>query len=155
MPPESKKDRLPFEPRKNKKKVPKVAPSAVAPVVAGEAAKESLPETSLKAIPRAVSQRMARRMAVFCGLPTALGVSTFFLFYWIVSHDLLELPSYVAFVVSLSLFGLGFIGLSYGIFSASWDEDRPGSWLGWEDFKANFGRTIAAWRTGKKEVEEN
>jgi hypothetical protein len=149
MPSPSKKDRLPFEPRQNKKKVAKVAPVAVAPAPA-----ETHSETSLQAIPRVVSQRMARRMAFFCGIPTALGVSSFFGFYWVISHDILEIPSYVAMIVSLSLFGLGFIGLSYGIFSASWDEDRIGSWLGWEDFKANFGRTIAAWRSGKKEVEE-
>jgi len=93
-------------------------------------------------------------MAVFCGLPTALGIASFFGFYWIISHDLLEIPSYVAMLVSLSLFGLGFIGLSYGIFSASWDEDRVGDWLGWQEFQANFGRTISAWRSGKKEVEE-
>lgn len=153
MPSESKstekKERLPFEPRQNKRKTPKIAPSPVPPPI-----KERSEETSLKAIPQVVSQRMAKRMAVFCGIPTALGMASFFLFYWIISHDLLEIPSYVAMLVSLSLFGLGFIGLSYGIFSASWDEDRVGDWLGWQEFQANFSRTIAAWRSGKKEVEE-
>jgi hypothetical protein len=48
------------------------------------------------------------------------GDNFLFGFYWIISHNLLEIPSYVAMLVSLSLFGLGFIGLSYGIFSASW-----------------------------------
>lgn len=153
MPSESKstekKERLPFEPRQNKRKTPKIAPSPVPPPI-----KERSEETSLKAIPQVVSQRMAKRMAVFCGIPTALGMASFFLFYWIISHDLLEIPSYVAMLVSLGLFGLGFIGLSYGIFSASWDEDRVGNWLGWQEFQANFSRTIAAWRSGKKEVEE-
>jgi hypothetical protein len=144
-----KKARLPFEPRQNKRKTPKIAPSPVPPPL-----KNRSEETSLKAIPQVVSQRMAKRMAVFCGLPTALGIASFFGFYWIISHNLLEIPSYVAMLVSLSLFGLGFIGLSYGIFSASWDEDRVGDWLGWQEFQANFGRTIAAWRSGKKEVEE-
>jgi hypothetical protein len=140
MPSESKPDRLPFEPRQTRKKVSKSAP--VPPPK-----KESLSETSLQAIPQVVSQRMARRMAVFCGLPTGLGISSFFLFYWIISHKILEVPSYVAMIVSLSLFGLGFIGLSYGIFSASWEENRVGNWLGWAEFKANFGKTIAAWRS--------
>jgi len=153
MPSESKstekKERLPFEPRRNKRKTPKIAPSPVPPPI-----KERSEETSLKAIPQVVSQRMAKRMAAFCGIPTALGIASFFGFYWIISHDLAEIPSYVAMLVSLSLFGLGFIGLSYGIFSASWDEDRVGDWLGWQEFQANFSRTIAAWRTGKKEMEE-
>ncbi|MDB9418123.1 PAM68 family protein [Microcystis aeruginosa] len=144
-----KKERLPFERRQNKRKTPKIAPSPVPPPI-----KNRSEETSLKAIPQAVSQRMAKRMAVFCGIPTVLGITSFFGFYWIISHNLLEIPSYVAMLVSLSLFGLGFVGLSYGIFSASWDEDRVGDWLGWQEFQANFGRTIAAWRSGKKEVEE-
>ena len=153
MPSESKNEksnRLPFEPRQTKKKPPKVAPSNVTPT-----ARESGSETSLKAIPDAVSRRMAKRMALYSGIPTGLGMFSFFIFYWIVSQKILEIPSYVAMLVSLSLFGLGFIGLSYGIFSASWDENRVGTWLGWQEFKTNFGRTTAAWRSGKKSAKEN
>ncbi|MFM7711258.1 MAG: photosystem II biosynthesis protein, partial [Microcystis sp.] len=92
-----KKERLPFEPRQNKRKTPKIAPSPVPPPI-----KNRSEETSLKAIPQAVSQRMAKRMAVFCGIPTVLGITSFFGFYWIISHNLLEIPSYVAMLVSLS-----------------------------------------------------
>jgi hypothetical protein len=92
---------------------------------------------------------MARRMALFSGVPTALGVLSFFAFYRLVSEGVREIPPYVPMVVSSLLFGTGFFGLSYGIFSASWDEERVGSWLGWDDFQTNFGRTIAAWRPGK------
>ncbi|MBR8831528.1 MAG: hypothetical protein N5P05_003168 [Chroococcopsis gigantea SAG 12.99] len=151
MPSESKKERLPFEPRQKGKKTPKAAP--VTPVEAQR--EEELSERSLKAIPQAVSARMARRMAVFCGLPTGLGITSFFVFYWVVSQEWVDLPPFVVLGASLSLFGLGFLGLSYGIFSASWDEDRVGSWLGWDEFKVNFRQTIAAWRSGKKSTEEN
>ncbi len=48
---------------------------------------------------------MAKRMAVFCGIPTLLGITSFFGFYWIISHNLLEIPSYVAMLVSLSQTG--------------------------------------------------
>ncbi|MFM7881675.1 MAG: DUF3464 domain-containing protein, partial [Microcystis panniformis] len=45
-----KKQRLPFEPRQNKRKTPKIAPSPVPPPI-----KNRSEETSLKAIPQAVS----------------------------------------------------------------------------------------------------
>ena len=105
-------------------------------------------------IPKVVSQRMVRRMALFSGIPTALGMSSFLIAYWIVSQDLFELPTSAVFAVSLGLFGLGIIGLSYGLFSTSWDE-TPGSWWGWQEFKTNFSKTIGAWRSQKNQTSEN
>ncbi|MEM7596032.1 MAG: photosystem II biosynthesis protein, partial [Cyanobacteria bacterium P01_A01_bin.83] len=35
-------------------------------------------------------------------------------------------------------------------FSASWDEDRPGSVWGADEFKINLGRTRDAWKESKK-----
>ena len=92
---------------------------------------------------------MIKRMALFSGIPTGLAMLSFVAFYWVVSHDLLDVPTYVVFAVSLGLFGLGVLGLSYGIFSTSWDEGRVGHWWGWEDFKINLGRTVKAWRSPK------
>lgn len=145
---------LPFEPRQKKKKPPQRSPipSQTRPATP---VKKDKNEASLKAIPAAVSQRMVRRMALFSGLPTVLGMSSFAIFYWIVSHEWFKVPTYVVAAVSLSLFGLGVVGLSYGIFSASWDEDRAGGWWGWQEFTANFGRTVSAWRTARKEAREN
>jgi hypothetical protein len=34
------------------------------------------------------------------------------------------------------------------------DEERVGDWLGWQEFQANFGRTIIAAWPSAKEVEE-
>jgi hypothetical protein len=50
----------------------------------------------------------------------------------------------------MGFFGLGVIGLSYGILSASWDENREGSFWGTEEFATNFGRMITAWRTARE-----
>eukprot|EP00607_Mallomonas_marina_P002382 CAMPEP_0182428812 /NCGR_PEP_ID=MMETSP1167-20130531/23818_1 /TAXON_ID=2988 /ORGANISM="Mallomonas Sp, Strain CCMP3275" /LENGTH=74 /DNA_ID=CAMNT_0024611933 /DNA_START=551 /DNA_END=775 /DNA_ORIENTATION=- len=36
-------------------------------------------------------------------------------------------------------FILGLVGITYGILSSSWDE-APGSMIGWEEAKTNFGR---------------
>lgn len=145
------KKRLPFEPRTNKKKTPKKPPSS-APV-ATEKSKNAKAEASLSAIPDAVSKRMVRRMALFSGIPTAMGVICFFGFYWAVSHKWLEIPPSAVLLVTLGCFGLGVLGLSYGIFSTSWDEERIGSWFGTEEFGVNFQRTVSAWRTARQQVK--
>lgn len=101
------------------------------------------------AIPDAVSKRMVKRMALYCGIPTALGMSTFIVSYLLVSQDLVKLPTIAVLLVSLGFFGLGVLGLSYGVLSTSWDEHRVGSWLGWSEFKTNFGRMTQAWRSSR------
>jgi hypothetical protein len=139
-----KRERLPFEGTPKKSKTPK-RPTPVnlpQPKTVREAA-------NLGAIPEAVSKRIGKRMAIFCGIPTTLGMMSFFIFYWVVSNEWLKIPPYIVFMTTLGLFGLGFLGLSYGIFSASWDEERLGTWWGWQEFQVNFGRTLAAWRSGK------
>jgi hypothetical protein len=149
-------DSLPFEPRQKKKKAPNPPPIS-RPIDPKSAKKsdKSRQEANLGTIPKNVSQRMIRRMAFFSGIPTGLGMSSFFIFYWIVSHDWLEIPTYAVAGVSFGLFGLGVLGLSYGIFSASWDENRVGGWWGWQEFTANWGRTINAWRTSRQEAKKN
>jgi hypothetical protein len=97
------------------------------------------------AIPEEVSQRMLRRMLVFSGTPTVLAIGTFFVSYYLVVNQVVELPPYFVLLVTLGLFGLGVVGLTYGVLSASWDEGRPGSWLGLEEFQVNFGRMTSAW----------
>jgi hypothetical protein len=93
---------------------------------------------------------MATRMAVFCGLPSLLGLLTFPICYFIVSQDLFELPNTAVVLVSMGFFGLGVVGLSYGVISASWEEELPGSWLGWSEFRLNFGRIVESWQNRKQ-----
>lgn len=166
---ESSRKRLPFEPggksgskpvdetpkapkpsptKKSTKKPATVnkATAAAKPVVPGKksaAAKRSNSATT--AIPQAVSDRMLRRMLAFSGIPTGLGILTFFISYYLVVNQVLELPSYFVLLVTLGCFGLGVVGLTYGVLSASWDEERPGTWLGLDEFRVNFGRVTSAW----------
>lgn len=98
-------------------------------------------------IPKAVSDRMVGRVAFFSGVPTALGMLTFIASYFIVKQELFKLPHTAVVLVSMGFFGLGVLGLSYGALSASWDEDSPGSILGWQEFALNFGRLRSAWRS--------
>ena len=51
---------------------------------------------------------------------------------------------------SLLFLGLGVVGLSYGLLSASWDERSEGSLLGFEQFPDNFGRMQEAWKGARK-----
>ena len=151
---EEKRGRLPFEPRQTKKKTAKKASAKVSPDrVSSNSQKATSSDASLSAIPDVVSKRMARRMAIFCGIPTSMGISSFFIFYWISSHQWLELPPYIVLFATFSLFGLGFVGLSYGIFSASWDENQAGSWLGLEQIKLNWQRTTDAWKASRKNAK--
>ncbi|MDX2273430.1 MAG: PAM68 family protein [Cyanobacteriota bacterium] len=95
-------------------------------------------------IPPEVSQRMIRRVVWFCGIPTLLGVSSFGVNYYLLVNHIVTLPPAFTFVETLALFGLGFVGISYGVLSASWDP-QPGSRLGWSEFRQNLGLTINQW----------
>jgi hypothetical protein len=151
MPDPSSRDRLPFERSSNKKKIEKKPPQPAATNLKRE--QKSRRKVDEDRIPEVVSRRMVRRMALFSGIPTALGMSSFFIFYLIVSRGWLDLPNYVAFAVSLLFFGLGVLGLSYGIFSTSWEESVPGSWWGWSEFRLNLGRMLTAWRNARQEAQ--
>jgi len=140
---------LPFEPKRRKSSPPKAEKKSSAPARAPQKS-SGKPTTQANAgIPDVVSKRMVRRMAAFCGIPTAVGISSFFVSYLAVTNGV-ELPTTAVLLISLGLFGLGVVGLSYGVLSASWEEDTAGSLLGVSEFRTNFGRMTSAWRSGKK-----
>ncbi|MEG5035166.1 PAM68 family protein [Microcoleus sp. AT3-D2] len=148
------RQRLPFEPATNRKKTPKKPPEPQAKATLDSDSAEKQPKANktgkqTQSIPEVVSKRMISRIAVFCGVPTLLGISTFFVSYLIVSKGLFDLPNTAVLLVSMGCFGLGVLGLSYGVLSASWDEEVSGSTLGWEEFNTNFGRMREAWRAAK------
>ncbi|VEP12798.1 conserved hypothetical protein [Hyella patelloides LEGE 07179] len=152
----SSKESLPFEPRKNKKKKQDkqstTNPQATTKSKPTQKNPKNRDNTSVSAIPDAVSKRMARRMVFLSGIPTVMGIASFFVFYWLLSQKLIEFPPYLVLIVTAGLFGLGFVGLSYSVFSASWDEDRDGGLVGFNEFKLNLERTISAWKNRGKEV---
>lgn len=154
--PEEKRTSLPFEPTRKRKKKPKTEPATPASKPESELSgkERGKAQASLSAIPEAVSQRMVRRMAFFSGIPTSLGIFSFFVFYWVVTRELLELPPYTVVLVSMGFFGLGVLGLSYGLISASWDENRVGTRFGWEEFTINIKRIFAAFRSARQESRQ-
>lgn len=151
------KNSLPFEPKSNKKRKTegKKASSPTKNQRENSGAQERKKYRYNRftyGIPEVVSKRMVRRMALFSGIPTTMGILSFFVFYALVSQEWFKIPHTAVLVVTLGLFGLGMLGLSYGVFSASWDEDRVGSWWGWSEFKLNFGRFVTAWREHRQKA---
>jgi hypothetical protein len=152
--------RLPFEPRPSRKKTAKEPPETVASPPSQTAPKKDKPAKSKPAaeksesmaVPDVVSKRMVRRMALLCGVPSVLGIATFFVSYFLVTQAGVKLPNVAVVLLSMGFFGLGVLGLSYGVLSASWDEDVPGTKLGWQEFNTNLGRMTSAWRkAGQKD----
>ena len=167
------RSRLPFEPAKRRKKKAKDASSsseakpkskqspkqnrdaAAAPTRKEKTPAKTAEKTAARspapaAIPKTIARRMAARTLVLCGIPTFLGFATFVVSYIIIRKDLFPLPNTAVLLVSLAFFGLGVFGLSYGIFSASWDESEPGSLLGIGEASKNFSRTIGSWRAARE-----
>jgi hypothetical protein len=134
---ESSSGRLPFEPDSTKKKAVRSATKQVKSrsIAPGE-----------EGIPEAVSKRMARRMAYFAGFPSVLSMLTFVASYVAMQRYHVVVPTVAVLLVSLLFFGLGVVGLSYGMLSASWDEE-PGSLLGFEHVGVNFGRMTEAFKS--------
>jgi hypothetical protein len=154
MPSSANRDSLPFEPKSKQKKDNKRNFSNSAEkqnIPSPSTANNRQKNSSLREIPEIVSKRMVRRMALFSGIPTGLGILSFLVFYVIVSQEWFKIPNTAVLLVSMGLFGLGVLGLSYGILSTSWDEDRVGTWWGWSDFTVNFGRLTSAWKSTKQQ----
>ncbi|MEM9264999.1 MAG: PAM68 family protein [Cyanobacteria bacterium P01_F01_bin.13] len=155
MPSESQRKPLPFEPKSSKQSVPKAAASnsasSKAPSPSSKKASSNTPtppnsSDETTSIPEVVSRRMIRRMAIFAGVPTFLGMSSFVVAYILLTRHIVEFPNVVVLLVSLGFFGLGTLGLSYGVLSASWQEDIEGSWLGTAEFSVNFRRLVQGLR---------
>ncbi|NET44975.1 PAM68 family protein [Okeania sp. SIO2B3] len=159
---ESSRQPLPFEPAKNRKKQgKKSSPSPKTKTVEEQKSsnvnqpknisnqKQRQQLKGENSIPEVVSQRMISRMVLFSGTPLILSLLTFVISYFIITNDILILPNQAVLLVSMSFFGLSVIGLSYGLFSASWDEDRKGSLLGWQELKINFQRMKEARKEAK------
>lgn len=146
-------ERIPFEPtnRSKKEKPSKKLPSVTA--IASITDTEQNAKSDTLDIPEEVNRRMVRRAAIFCGIPTGLGLTTFIISYILVSRHILDLPTSAVVLLSMLFLGIGVLGLSYGAISASWDEGRVGSWWGGEEFSKNFGHLSGAWKSQQQTVQ--
>jgi Photosynthesis affected mutant 68 len=151
---ESERNNLPFEPNKKRQKT--AANAKQPPVVKSQSDNKDkkVPYTKKEmAVPKVVSDRMVRRVVGFCGIPTVLGISTLVASYLLIVFANIKLAPIAVLLANLGFFGLGVLGITYGVLSASWDIDRTGTVLGWNEFTTNFGRMVEAWRaTNQKKV---
>lgn len=145
---ESERSHLPFEPTKKRQKPPKAANKPIVkPPESDKQDKKKPPFTKEEmAIPQVVNQRMIKRLAVFCGVPTALGITTLVVSYLLASFADIQLAPIAVLLVNMGFFGLGVVGITYGVLSASWDEEEPGTLLGFDEFRTNLGRMVDVWR---------
>ena len=97
-------------------------------------------------IPKPVANRMARRIAFTTGIPTIGGMGVFIGSYLLISRGIADIPPAITLLTSAACFLIGLIGLSYGILSASW-ENNPGTILGLENIKPNIQRMRDAFKT--------
>ncbi|AFY31547.1 PAM68 family protein [Calothrix sp. PCC 7507] len=149
---ESERSRLPFEPNKKRQKpIKSQSEPVIQPKESGKKAdKRPTFAKEEMAIPQVVSQRMVRRVAGFCGIPTALGITTLVTSYLLAVNTDIKLPPVAVLLVNMGFFGLGVLGITYGVLSASWDEERAGSLLGLSEFNTNWGRMVAVWRESRQ-----
>lgn len=91
------------------------------------------------AIPDKVAGRMGARMLSFVGVPLIGSLGSFVVFWYLATYKNMEFqPALVAFT-TIAFLAIGLIGITYSIFSTSWDEDREGSLLGIDEAKKNLG----------------
>lgn len=108
-------------------------------------------------LPEVVANRMLSRILLFGGMPLSL-LFVFFAVYFVLTYkfDIRVLPVVVA-STTLSTIGLAAFGITYGIFSSSWDEDDEGSKLGLKEAKINLLRArdgLLGQRAKETQLEE-
>ncbi|NET72246.1 MAG: DUF3464 family protein [Sphaerospermopsis sp. SIO1G2] len=113
--------RLPFEPNKKRQKPVKAKTQPIAKTQESDQKSQQQPPYTKEemAVPEVVSQRMIRRVAAFCGIPTALGITTLVVSYLLVIYTDIQLPPIAVLLVNMGLFGIGVLGITYGVLSAS------------------------------------
>lgn len=100
-----------------------------------EGAKE---EEEEEEIPQVVFERMMVRIVGFVGVPMATGIGLLHVLGVVKEQQLWEVPLWVPFLTTLLCFGASALGIAYGALSSSWDPDRTGSVLGFEEAQRNW-----------------
>jgi len=108
-------------------------------------------EPDAAVIPEKVAQRMGKRMLPFVGIPLFGVMGAFVVFWYLATYKNYEFqPALVAFS-TIGILGVGLLGITYSVMSASWDVEEEGSALGLDEFKKNLNSI----RDGLKRTREN
>ncbi|KAG8468462.1 hypothetical protein KFE25_013545 [Diacronema lutheri] len=103
-------------------------------------------DEGLDVMPEVVGDRMLKRMIFFLGVPLFGGIAAFAAFIIAARNfDTTIRPTTVA-LTTQAILALGVVGITYGPLSASWDEDREGSLLGFEEVGKNLESVLQSLR---------
>ncbi|CAA3013777.1 uncharacterized protein PAM68-like [Olea europaea var. sylvestris] len=99
-------------------------------------------------IPDAVWERMISRILFYVGVPLITGFALLQVLGALKEQKLWDVPNWVPFLTSFVTFGSSALGIAYGTLSTSWDIEKEGSFLGFEQAQKN-------WDEVWKEEDEN
>lgn len=89
-------------------------------------------------IPPDVFNRMIRRMLFSVGTPMALGIGFLYVLSLLEKNSIWEVPGWLPFLTILLSFGTSAMGIAYATLTTSWDNNKEGSLLGWEEAQKNW-----------------
>lgn len=120
----------------------KTSPEGAAPKRDGSSIRSALEEEDEQpeddVVPEVVTNRMLKRITFTVGIPFAVGIAFFGLYYYLKAVKKVDIPEWLPLFTSLLTFGSSGAGITYGVLSASWDPKREGSLLGWKEAQLNW-----------------
>jgi len=100
---------------------------------------QSVIEDGAPVIPERVAMRMGQRMLPFVGIPLFLGTGSFVTFWYLATYKDMEFQPVSVAAITIVLLAVSLVGITYSLFSTSWDEERDGSFLGVDEAQRNLG----------------
>ncbi|XVE64288.1 hypothetical protein DITRI_Ditri07aG0088800 [Diplodiscus trichospermus] len=89
-------------------------------------------------VPQVVFERMITRILVSVGVPLATGLAVLHLFGVAKEQNWWDVPQWLPFLTTFITFGASTLGIAYGTLSASWDPEKKGSLLGFQEAQRNW-----------------
>lgn len=98
-------------------------------------------------IPQVVLDRLIVRILVYVGVPLLTGMVMLQGFSVVKEQNMVDVPVWLPYLTLFITFGASTLGIAIGALSTSWDPDKKGSFIGFEEAQRNW---IEMW---KEEVE--
>lgn len=89
-------------------------------------------------IPEVVFERMIARILFYVGVPLVTGIVLLRVFDVLKEQHVWDVPLWFAFLTTFITFGASALGIAYGTLSTSWDAEKKGSLLGFEEAQKNW-----------------
>ncbi|KAK9672588.1 hypothetical protein RND81_12G110300 [Saponaria officinalis] len=103
-------------------------------------------------IPQVVFDRMLKRILASVGLPMGIGLLILKVIDYLKEEQIWDVPLWVAFMTTFVFLGSSVLGVAYGSLSTSWNADKTGSLLGFNEAKENWTQM---WKEDEEEDSKN